>query len=1201
MHDDHLKEQPGKDKDFVWNHPEVHEPARQISTENTQLFQLARQRAIDFLASDQNYRERLFIPSQHIKLFAECHRVIDYVEKACEVFADRMAFGYRNVETRGSIVNVEDHFSQVTYREFWNRIIRLASELSAQAKIKNGSMVGFLGSTGIDYIVAEYACLYLGATICPLPTTLQDGDLAQLVSQAKLEVIFSGTSCADISAGLALHCKEVSSIIIMGEASERHVDSAVINNMQDTLQVIDDRPLPSVVTLSRVEARGCNSVTPYQAFSNADDPLRLVLYTSGSSGLPKGVMFRESALVAFWKKALCENRGGDLDLVNPMPQVDVGVSYMPQNHMMGQLNVIESLAHGGSLHFTTFGDMSTLLDDIRLARPTTLTLVPRVAQTIVHAYETALAQQSRNPNADRSQIEKTLRFSLLGDRLMFMRTGTAPTGEEVAEFLKRAFEVPVYDMYGSTESGYVSFENKITHSVITDYRLVDVPELGYLGSDIPYPRGELRIKTICATAGYLHNPQATSELFDEEGFIKTGDIFEQRDVDKFIWIDRRSNIVKLAHGEFVGLWRLESLYVDESNIISQLYLYADSRQDHIVGVAVPSHTLLDSRTGQPESAIHDQLLFEFQRIAKLHHLQPYEIPRNILIEHNPFTRENGLLTDSSKPARQRLKARYQDALNQLYGHNTDKRGHFRELLMRSSGLTTREKVNIALKSILGDFPVATESTGAFKELGGDSLAAVEFCTTLAEATGVEVPIALVLDPSVDLVGVVTNFVQGVLDMDSGPVPHGNPATPRKPVAKQLEITDFLTPQEWNDAEQASPLSIQRTVLLTGANGFLGRSLVVDLLQRLPEQGRLYCLVRATTAEAALQRLLAGYAKEDPRRGLLESLVAQRKLIPIAGDLIKHHAGLSESQWADLSEEVDAIIHNGALVNHAFSYAQLFEPNVGGTAEVAKLAVSKRLKPIHFISTIATGLELRRGKTFFEYEHALSLCHAFPQQPDGGSGYAASKWAAEVLLGRISATFGIPLNIFRCGLLLPHTRIRGEANGSDTLSRLIKSISSVNLAPTSFGTTELPREIGGLPVDIASEAITSIVLSSALISGTYHVTSQSGDGINLDALLCALEKRQPFIHRSDDNKSWLIDFERRLSELSPAERAASILPIIHQWSGEFANTDPIDVSQFDTAFRSSCKRDGESDRLYVNDDRYYEKYLDDLSIPVAPGT
>ncbi|WP_253073320.1 AMP-binding protein [Sodalis ligni] len=517
----------------------------------------------------------------------------------------------------------------------------MARRLSKLDLVRSGAMVGFLGPTGLDYVIAEYACTYIGAAIVPLPANIPSGDIAKIAGKAGIETVFTSVSCIDLLVNATRQNWHISTIILIGDASVRDIEDIRSTQIRETIGTQDG---PLITDLRQLENDSTANEHSWQRNSAAEDSLRLILYTSGSTGLPKGVMFTEYALREYWKKALTENRGGDPELLHPMPQVDVGVSYMPQNHLMGQLNVIESIVRGGRLHFTTFGDMSSLLEDICLARPTTLTLVPRVAQAIYHAYQSGFAQQLRDTCRDRTEIEETLRYGLLGDRLMFMRTGTAPTGEEVTSFLQRAFEVPVYDMYGSTEAGYVSFENRLTSSVVTDHRLVDVPELGYLTSDTPFPRGELRIKTTFATAGYLHDKQATLELFDEDEFIRTGDIFEQRPNGEFLWIDRCSNIVKLAQGEFVSLWRLESLYVDESEIVAQLYLYADSRQDHIIGIVVPSAVFMNEHspeTGEManENIIRDRLLAEFQRIAKQNNLKAYEIPRDVLIETTPFSRK----------------------------------------------------------------------------------------------------------------------------------------------------------------------------------------------------------------------------------------------------------------------------------------------------------------------------------------------------------------------------------------------------------------------------------------------------------------------------------------------------------------------------------------------------------------------------------
>ena len=119
-----------------------------------------------------------------------------------------------------------------------------------------------------------------------------------------------------------------------------------------------------------------------------------------------------------------------------------------------------------------------------------------------------------------------------------------------------------------------------------EYRLVSVPELGYTIHDKPYPRGELQVKTKAMIVGwvqvhawavkmgigrkaenvivyhrYYKDPVNSLELINEDGFAPTGDIMEERRPGVFYWCDRVKNILKLAQGEFVSLWRLEAFYM----------------------------------------------------------------------------------------------------------------------------------------------------------------------------------------------------------------------------------------------------------------------------------------------------------------------------------------------------------------------------------------------------------------------------------------------------------------------------------------------------------------------------------------------------------------------------------------------------------------------------------------------------------------
>ncbi len=109
----------------------------------------------------------------------------------------------------------------------------------------------------------------------------------------------------------------------------------------------------------------------------------------------------------------------------------------------------------------------------------------------------------------------------------------------------------------------------------------------------------------------------------------------------------------------------------------------------------------------------------------------------------------------------------------------------------------------------------------------------------------------------------------------------------------------------------------------------------------------------------------------------------------AGDLAKVNLGLKPEVYARAAAELDTIVHNGALVNHAFSYRQLFEPNVLGTVEIMKLAVATRVKALTFISSVGVAGGLDHPAPVTEEEVGTKLCTEHP----GDGGYALGCAAA----------------------------------------------------------------------------------------------------------------------------------------------------------------------------------------------------------------
>ncbi len=413
-----------------------------------------------------------------------------------------------------------------------------------------------------------------------------------------------------------------------------------------------------------------------------------------------------------------------------------------------------------------------------------------------------------------------------------------------------------------------------------------------------------------------------------------------------------------------------------------------------------------------------------------------------------------------------------------------------------------------------------------------------------------VPVALILDPTLR-VRTLVRYVEERLPGSNSPTTvsfaavHGAGATTVR--AADLRLDRFLAQREI-DAPRAPASPQPEVVFLTGATGFLGRFLLLALAERLPRaRGKVIALVRAPGDAEALARLAAAYAGPDralPAR--FAALVAEGRVAALAGDLIAPRFGLAPAAYDRLCEEVSAVVHDGALVNHTLSYAQLFEPNVLGTVEVMRLALRRRVKPVGYISTVGVAAGLDRTAPIREDEDGRALWGASGRPVDSGYavGYSTSKWAGEVLLADLFEREGVPVDVFRCSMILPPRAFAGQVNAGDLLTRLLHGIVVTGLAPRSFYAGPDEPAFEGFPVDFVASAVAAITLDPRPGHATYHFVPQQA--ASLDTWVDWIEAAGYPVKRIDDHARWYAAFRERLEALAPAQRARSALPILHQW-------------------------------------------------------
>ncbi|HXL61375.1 MAG TPA: carboxylic acid reductase, partial [Mycobacterium sp.] len=905
----------------------------------------------------------------------------------------------------------------------------------------------------------------------------------------------------------------------------------------------------SVEALSDVIKQGARHTDGPEIPRGASDDLRLLIYTSGSTGAPKGAMYTDRLMGNCWRGWFSP----EWDTDGKLPALTL--DFMPISHIMGRVILYSTLGVGGTAYFCAKSDLSTLLDDLALARPTKLDLVPRIWEMLFQEVQSEVDRRTTD-GADRDAVEAQVmaeqRENLIGGRQFSAMTGSAPISPELRAWVEDFLDIHLINGYGSTEDGVVLVDGKLRRPPVLDYKLVDVPELGYFATDRPYPRGELYIKSADVIPGYYKRPEVTAELFDVDGWYHTGDVMAELGPDQLEYVDRRNNVLKLSQGEFVTVSKLEAAYGGHPSV-RQIFVYGNSARSYVLAVIVPTDDALASAGGDV-AAVKALLSDALQSIAREAGLQSYEIPRDFLVETTPFTLENGLLTGIRKLARPQLKQYYGPELEQLYVDLTNgQAAELRSLRQDGADRPVLETVSRAAGALLGAAAADAVPDTAFTDLGGDSLSALTFANLLHDIFDVDVPVGVIVSPASDLAAIAT-YVEaqraGGSKRPTYNAVHGRDAT--EVHASDLTLDKFLDEATLAAAPSLpGPSSEVRTVLLTGATGFLGRYLALQWLERMDlVDGKVICLVRAKDDAAARARLDATFDSGDPK--LLEhyrSLAADH-LEVLAGDKGEANLGLDQPTWQRLADTVDLIVDPAALVNHVLPYSQLFGPNAVGTAELISIALTTRIKPFVYVSTIGVGDGIEPGR-FVEDADIRQMSATRKIGDNYANGYGNSKWAGEVLLREAHDLCGLPVSVFRCDMIMADTTYAGQLNVPDMFTRMMLSLVATGVAPGSFYELDADgnrqrAHFDGLPVEFIADAIST--LGANVVEGfeTYHVMNPYHDGIGMDTYVDWLIEAGYPIARVPGYAAWLARFETTLRALPEKQRQASLLPLLHNY-------------------------------------------------------
>lgn len=1103
-------------------------------------------------------------------------RIAEVMATVLQGYAARPALGQRVREvvtdpgTGRSTLRFLPQFETIGYADLWARVQAIAADWHHDEKhpVRAGDFVCVLGFASVDYTAIECACIHLGAVVVPLQTSAPATQHAPILAETQPRIMAVGIDNLATAVEAVLSGTAPQRLIVFDYESRDDDQRATYEAA--TARLTEAGGALTVETIDDVVAHGkASPPPPLHVAPDGEDPLAWVFYTSGSTGTPKGAMFTESLCIGTW--------------LAQSDQPVITLSYMPMSHLIGYGYVILTLANGGVSYFAAKSDLSTLFEDLALVRPTSMSLVPRVCEMFYHHYQRQLDRQvmaGADPDATGERITTDIREDILGGRVLAVGCGSAALSPEIKVFMEEVLDQHLLIGYSSTEiaGGMIVADEHVLRPPVVDYKLLDVPELGYFNTDKPYPRGELAVKSSRFMAGYYNRPDLTATMFDDDGYYKTGDIMAEVGPDRLRYVDRRNNVIKLAQGEFVAVSRLEALY-STSALIHQIYIYGNSARSFLLAVVVPT------ANGVGASEIAQSL----REIARENQLNGYEIPRDFLIETEPFSLANGLLSGVGKFLRPKLKARYGDRLEELYAMMADDQlSQLRALRTGGADQPVLATVAKAVQATLGVPAPDVSPEARFIDLGGDSLSALAFSTLLADIYGIEVPVSVVIDPTGDLLS-IAGHIERHRNSDAPAYASIHDGAGVEVHAEELTLEKFIDDDTLKSAMLLSPPTAEiRTVLLTGATGFLGRFLGLEWLQGLADSGGiLICLTRGADAAQARQRIEAALGSDTQLLDRFQTL-AKDHLEVVAGDIGEPCFGLDRATWRRLADSVDLVVHPAAHVNHVLPYRQLFAPNVVGTAEVIRLAITARLKPIHYVSTMgvsAVAHQLVDEDT--DIRRSVPACTV----DDGyANGYGISKWAGEVLMREAHDLCGVPIAVFRPGMILADSRYAGQLNVPDIFTRLLFSLVATGVAPRSFYRGDGARpHYEGLPVDFLADAIAATGPRHGTGFDTYNTTNPHDDGVSLDTFVDWIVEAGYPIEKIDDYSSWLTRFETSLRALPERQRAQSVLAVLDVYREPMAAVagSPVPGAQF----RDAVKRSGRT--IPHLSQQLIEKYLTDL--------
>ncbi len=559
----------------------------------------------------------------------------------------------------------------VTHREVADRVNALGAGL-VELGIRPGDRVAILAETRLEWALADYACLCVRAADVPIYPTLP-------ANQA--EYILRDSGAVAVVCSTAAQVAKVRAVR-GGLPALRHVIAFDAGAAAD-----------GVISLAQVEASGRAAAGRHprireDALAVTPADLATLLYTSGTTGQPKGVMLTHGNI--------CSNVRACLEVLR-VREGDSCLAWLPLSHILERMVEYYFFDAGVTINYAESVD--TVAQNLQEVHPNVVVAVPRLYEKVyarvlesaatgsglkrrifqwakrtgeawtahrVAGIPVPLVLRLRQAIADRLVFSK-LR-ARTGGRVKLFVSGSAPLAPEIARFFYSA-GLPVIEGYGLTET-----------SPVLTLTPPGRPKLGAVGKAIPGVEikiaadGEILAKGPNIMRGYYNLPDATREAIDADGWFHTGDIGEL-DSDGYLKItDRKKDLLKTAGGKYVAPQPIENT-VRLNKFVANAVVLGDQRKFPII-LVVPNFDALEQwarernlvYTSRAELVGLADVKAKMERevIDGLRDLAKFEMPKKVVLIERDFTIESGELTPSLKVKRRQVEKNYRETIDRVY-------------------------------------------------------------------------------------------------------------------------------------------------------------------------------------------------------------------------------------------------------------------------------------------------------------------------------------------------------------------------------------------------------------------------------------------------------------------------------------------------------------------------------------------------------